>query len=395
MPKNISEIFDNIKINRYICKAGERYFDPIRNIFVCITPEETVRQKMIVYLEKQLGIEKDRIFVEDHLAHYGINNQNGRIDISILDDNDQPLAIVECKEPNVPIGGMQVLVQAIGYADAVGAEYIILVNGIELQFYRFDGSGYVAIYGILTYGQMLCKEGNVIQEEVFERYSMKQYSDISFLKSQEWYMGKIGEDTQIEKIPAIVNLDDCLWDYSHKLKGDISALLEVKEDLGIHFMNYNDASGGGFGSGYYRLFLLNDKSRNKQFISGLAIISTRKTVNDSKYGNRDGLTVLVVSRNDGDYDETSVQINLNRFLIVSDGKASFTHNATVTRKGASKIDAMNYIDKHVKGLIKDGKVVLGDIDITQPLYVDNEDVKLLIGSIIEYSIYRDEYKHSL
>ena len=121
MPKNISEIFDNIKINRYICKAGERYFDPIRNIFVCITPEETVRQKMIVYLEKQLGIEKDRIFVEDHLAHYGINNQNGRIDISILDDNDQPLAIVECKEPNVPIGGMQVLVQAIGYADAVGA----------------------------------------------------------------------------------------------------------------------------------------------------------------------------------------------------------------------------------------------------------------------------------
>ena len=76
MPKNISEIFDNIKINRYICKAGERYFDPIRNIFVCITPEETVRQKMIVYLEKQLGIEKDRIFVEDHLAHYGINNQN-------------------------------------------------------------------------------------------------------------------------------------------------------------------------------------------------------------------------------------------------------------------------------------------------------------------------------
>lgn len=40
-------------------------------------------------------------------------------------------------------------------------------------------------------------------------------------------------------------------------------------------------------------------------------------------------------------------------------------------------------------------MVLGEIDITKPLYVDNPDVKALIGNIFEYSIYRDEYKHSL
>lgn len=36
-----------------------------------------------------------------------------------------------------------------------------------------------------------------------------------------------------------------------------------------------------------------------------------------------------------------------------------------------------------------------ELDITVPLYVDNEDVRNLIGHIIEYAIYRNEYKHSL
>lgn len=392
---NIADTFEKIKVDIYKCKTGERYLDPIRNMFLCITPEETVRQKTIVYLMEQLGVDKNRIFVEDHLIHYGVNEQNGRIDISILEEKNHPLAIVECKEPKISIDGIQVFVQAAGYADAIGASYIILVNGIDIQFYRHNGNEYVPIQEMLTYVQMLEGKGSEIQVEVFERYSMEQYLDIDFLKSQDWYPTKIGEDTQFEKIPAIVNLDDGLWDYSHKIKGMISESLEVIEDLGINFMNYGDASGGGFGTGYYRLFLINDKKNNKQFISGLSIISTGKTVNDSKYGNRDGLTVLVVCRNDGDYDETSVQINLNRFMKVSNGKALFTHNAAVTRKGASKVAAMNYIDKNVSGLIVNGQVVLGEINVTQPIFVDNKDVKSLIGRIIEYSIYRDEYKHTL
>ena len=183
---------------------------------------------------------------------------------------------------------------------------------------------------------MVEEKGNIIEAEEFVRFTMEQYEDISFLKEQEWYSNKIGEDTEEYKIPTIVNLDDALWDYSHKLSGMISDNLEVIEDLGINYMNYNDASGGGFGSGYYRLFLINNIKQNKQFISGLSIIATGKTVNDAKYGNRDGLTVLLVCRNDGDYDETSVQINLNRFLHINEGVASFSHNASVTRKGASK-----------------------------------------------------------
>ena len=392
---DITKKFDRIRIKIYDCKVGKRYFDPVRNMFVYITPEETVRQKMIVFLKKQLNVDYSRMFVEDHLLHYGVEEKSGRIDISILEDKNRPLAIVECKEPKISIEGMQVYLQGSGYASAIGAKYMILVNGRNLQYYKLQGNEYVAIEEILTYEQMVEGKGNIIEAEEFVRFTMEQYEDISFLKEQEWYSNKIGEDTEEYKIPTIVNLDDALWDYSHKLSGMISDNLEVIEDLGINYMNYNDASGGGFGSGYYRLFLINNIKQNKQFISGLSIIATGKTVNDAKYGNRDGLTVLLVCRNDGDYDETSVQINLNRFLHINEGVASFSHNASVTRKGASKKDAMAYIESRAHELIKGDMVVLGEVDITVPLYIDNSDVKMLIGRIIEYSIYRDEYKHGL
>ena len=122
---------------------------------------------------------------------------------------------------------------------------------------------------------------------------------------------------------------------------------------------------------------------------------TAKTVNDSKYGTRDGLTVLVVCRNDGDYDETSVQINLNKFLDVNNNTASISHNAVVTRKGATKKAVMEYIESRVPGIVCDGKINFGIIDTTDFLYVDNDDVRNMLGKIIEYSVYRDEYKHSL
>lgn len=49
-----------------------------------MTPEELVRQKMIVYLQEKLGVNSDKMFVEDHLIHYGVEDINGRIDISLL-----------------------------------------------------------------------------------------------------------------------------------------------------------------------------------------------------------------------------------------------------------------------------------------------------------------------
>lgn len=77
--------------------------------------------------------------------------------------------------------------------------------------------------------------------------------------------------------------------------------------------NYDNGSGDGFGTGYYRLFLVNETQSNKQFMIGFTISATAKTVGSKKYGTRDGLSVLIISINDGDFDELSVKINLRLY----------------------------------------------------------------------------------
>ena len=67
-----------------IYKKGNRdcYLDPVRKKLIHITPEETVRQKVISYLINDLKVPADMITVESRLSHYGIQSPR-RADIII------------------------------------------------------------------------------------------------------------------------------------------------------------------------------------------------------------------------------------------------------------------------------------------------------------------------
>ena len=71
---------------------------------IYITPEETVRQSVILYLTDTLYVPMQEIISEQHLSHYGITSKK-REDIVIyaLDADQQsvPIAVIECKAPNV------------------------------------------------------------------------------------------------------------------------------------------------------------------------------------------------------------------------------------------------------------------------------------------------------
>ena len=56
---------------------------------------------------------------------------------------------------------------------------------------------------------------------------------------------------------------------------------------------------------------------------------------------------------------------------------------------------LEYIGKKNPGLVKNGKVDLGSADISSNLFIDSDDVKDMIGRIISYAMYRNEYKKSL
>ena len=399
--EQIKNIFDKIELKKWDCNKGKRYFDPIRKIFVNITPEEVVRQRMITFLINHMYVPTEYIHVEDHLAHFGIKN-NKRIDIDITCVNkegfEQPLAVIECKKESVAINAGQVLEQAYDYALSIRCKYFIIVNGVEIQFYhKEDELTYQPIKGILSYEDMLYDlHIESLPTIKFQRLKYEDYFAIERLKHESWYEYKIGEDIDEKLVPFIINLDDCLLDVSCQLEKIVSKNFSLIEDLGTEYRQYGDASGSNFGAGCYRLFLINDERTGKQFISGFSISATAKTINDPKYGSTDGKSVLVIIYNDGDVDEMSVQINLNRFLTINkEYCAHLTHNGSVTRHGANKKNLFDYLETWSKELIKNDRVDFGMTDYSVPLTLKNQDMILMLSKLIEYSVYRNEYKAQL
>lgn len=66
----------------YIRNNRKCYLDPVREKLIYITPEETVRQKVIAYLIQELHVPQNMIVVEEPLSHYQIQTKR-RADIII------------------------------------------------------------------------------------------------------------------------------------------------------------------------------------------------------------------------------------------------------------------------------------------------------------------------
>ena len=276
-------------------------------------------------------------------------------------------------------------------------KYFMLVNGCKMKCYKIEGGSAVPFANLLTYTDMLF-EKNEVKEVIkpFERLEYDEYFDVDRIKSYPWAYSKIGEDTPDSLIPYIINIDDCLLDSSIRLTEIHSDDFSFVSDLGTQLRQYDDSSGGGFGTGVYRSFIVEDKRYHSNFLIGFSIIATAKTVNDSVYGNTDGKSVLVVMVNDGDTDEMSVQINLNRYMkVVDKNRVRIIHNGAVTRKGASKKDLFDYISGYTQQLVDGASVVTGELDCNVLLTMDNDDMKEFLSRLIEYSVYRNEYKKSL
>ena len=400
--ENIQDVFKSINVKTWNCTKGERYFDPIRNIFVPITPEETVRQRMLVYMQTVMSIPMSNICVEAHLKHYGVTSSRGRMDIVVqfynLKKEIKVLCVIECKEEKVYIEGMQVYNQAENYSKLVNADYFGIVNGKNIQFYhKIDSNLFKPIQGVPSFEDM--KKGvfsELPKPQPFKRLKYDTYFNVDFLQNEPWIQTIIGEDTDIRLMPFIVALDDCLLDSRRKLNDIDNLRFSIIKDLGVHFRQYNDMSDGGFGTGDYRVFLIMDDLKKQQFLCGFMITTTAKLSNDKKYGNQTGKSVLVCMLNNGNVDETVVQINLNTFLCQETGMLfSITHNGTIVRKGAKKADFLSYIKQRNQSLIVQNQIKLGTVDFSYPIYFDNSDVKNLFSNLIEYCVYRDEYKSSL
>lgn len=104
-----------------------RVFDPIREKYVALTPEEYVRQRFTSYLREDLHYPSSLMANEISIE---LNGMKKRCDTVIFNPDGTPLIIVEYKAPEVNVT-QNVFDQIVRYNMTLRAKYLIVSNGLN------------------------------------------------------------------------------------------------------------------------------------------------------------------------------------------------------------------------------------------------------------------------
>ena len=129
---NLLDYRSNLKIKK---EDNKRYlFDPIRKTYLVLTPEEMVRQLLILYLISERNISKNRLALEKALK---VNKMTRRWDLMVYAQDMTPWLLVECKAPEVKIT-QSVFEQISAYNLTLRVPYLLVTNGMDTYCCEMD-----------------------------------------------------------------------------------------------------------------------------------------------------------------------------------------------------------------------------------------------------------------
>ena len=380
----------------YQRNGRECYLDPIRKKLIYITPEETVRQKVITYLTDTLHVPVQEIVSEQHLSHYGIKTQKrADIVIHVADREGQsvPVAVVECKAPNVYLD-LKAKEQMFEYCDLMGASYAMLTNGIDQYCFKYDSQRdeYVTLAEMPDYKVMLSNQYKELDiGELPPRIPFSQlenYLKEDFSQREEWdYGDDISKLTPINQAVPVFNLWEGLLDTRVKMPVGKYDIFELIEDYGVRMLSYGNASGGKF-FGPYRSFLVRING-NVEFFS-IGVTTYCKSTSPDKVK-----TCIVVAHDDEKEAHHALQLVVEDNVIVIGKKVSFYHHGKIAvgRQGSGKVDELrSIVEERYPKIISGKRFFLGSIVNDRLWHLDDPEVIELIENIISYAIVRDEYR---
>lgn len=119
-----------------LCNDGiSRVFDPLRQKYVALTPEEWVRQHFVSYMVNDLGYPPGLLANEVSIK---LNNTSRRCDTVLYSRNGlHPVMIVEYKAPHIAIT-QKVFDQIARYNLVLQVPYLIVSNGMRHFCCRVD-----------------------------------------------------------------------------------------------------------------------------------------------------------------------------------------------------------------------------------------------------------------
>lgn len=116
-------------------RAGKReIYDPIRQKYVRLTPEEWVRQHFVQYLIRDRNVPRGLVTVEQSFDYQGMPR---RADIVVHGRSGEPLLMAECKAPAVSVQ-QETFDQVARYNRVVDAPFLVVTNGLSHYCCRID-----------------------------------------------------------------------------------------------------------------------------------------------------------------------------------------------------------------------------------------------------------------
>ena len=364
------------------CSGKDYYVDPFREKLVLKTPEETVRQQILQYLLFCKNVPKEMLQVEIRLSKYQVKSAR-RADIVVERFNGDkgelsPLAIVECKAPEVMVGDSAIQ-QVIDYADDLNAEYIFVTNGNDTIIAKYEAGSnqYVLLSDLPDYQSMLCGQGDYLPENI----PKERFTFASLDENKDYYCGyEFNPNTPSELRSFLTNLWECILDTSHKMPERKYKHFRLIKDYGIRFLSCGNASGGSY-QGAYRSFLIEYQADTKFMNLGFF-----------DYGSHTILTVSVDKDNNKPHN--SLQYDVSG--IVKNGQSySFPHHGKIAigKKGSGKVSELKeLIRNEAPELLVNGDIFLGTLHNQKLLYLDDLDVTEFVEKILTYALVRDVFR---
>ena len=367
------------------------YLDPIRKKLIYITPEETVRQRVVSYLLNELKVPPEMLIVESHLKHYKVDSKR-RADIVIHSIDDEgtmyPIAIVECKAPGVGLGE-SVGDQLCDYCNSLGADYAMMVNDVESFCFHYDAEKeqYIQIDSLPSYGDMI--DGKYALADLGTMPDRVPYDKIpQFIEENiEELSADISPKTPRNLACAAFNLWEGLLNPRHKMKAKAYKIFTLIEDYGVRQLSYGNAGGGVF-YGLYRSFIIDYKGSTE-------IVSIGFTPYGS-FANADTeRTAMVVAIDNEDDSHHALQYSIDDNLQQVGNTYTFYHHGKIAigNKGSGKVsELIQFVAPEYAEIIEGKKFNLGQLTFDKDWDLNNPEVEKLIENVISYALLRDEYR---
>lgn len=106
------------------------FWDPIRKKYLVLSPEELVRQCIILYVLEEKLISKNRISIERQVPG---TSKDLRFDILFYNAEAKPIMLVECKAPSVPLTQLT-FDQISHYNASLKVPFLWICNGPDSIF---------------------------------------------------------------------------------------------------------------------------------------------------------------------------------------------------------------------------------------------------------------------